>query len=171
MNRKQRRIAAKRAVKSNQSAPRTFLTPLANDRELLAFGAYYKGDTAEGMGITFSTVRSNYFTADMLASMYNHVVEDGNRMLQTYYMRGAARCDRNTLCSYLETAVRDYNLALHGDTTQPELGVYKDFAINSDVIAAFVQCATLIAVLVCLGVINDDNQNGLHTMQTDKQFA
>ena len=169
MNRKQRRIAAKVADKYNQRAPRTFLTPLANDRELVAFGAYYKGDTAEGMGVTFNTMINEFFTTDMLTSMYNHMVEDGNRMLQTYYMRGAARCDRNTLCSYLETAVRDYNLAMHGDTTQPK-GVV-NCTINSDVIAAFVQCATLIAVLVCLGVIKDDNQNGLHTMQTDKQFA
>ena len=170
MNRKQRRIAAKRAGKSNQSAPRTFLTPLANNRELVAFGAYYKGDTDHGMGVTFSTM-TGAFTADMLASMYNHVVEDGNRMLQTYYMRGSARCDRKTLLTDLETAVAEYNCALHGVATQPDLGVYKDYAFSAHTIGAFVKCATLIAVLVCLGVITDDNQNGLHTMQTDKQFA
>jgi hypothetical protein len=170
MNRQQRRAQAKLNRRKAQSTPKTYLTSLQPNRSLIAFGAYYKGDTDYGMGITFHTM-SGQFTEEMLTDMYRHVVEDGNRMLQTYYMRGGAKADRQTMIDSLEQTVNEYNMALHGTPTQPNLGVYKDYAFNAQAIDAFVRCATYIAVLVCLGVISDDNQNGLHTMQTEKQFA
>lgn len=169
MNRQQRRAQAKFNLRKANPTPKTFLTPLQPGRSLLAFGAYYKGDTDHGMGVTFSTI-TGQFTTEMLTDMYRHVVEDGNRMLQTYYMRGSAKADRQTMIDSLEQTVKEYNLALHGTVTQPKLGVYKDYAFNAQAIDAFVRCATYIAVLVCIGVIIDDNQNGLHTMQNSMQL-
>ena len=157
---------------AKQRSKQTFLTPLKDGRKLMAFGAYYLGDTDEGMGVTFTTM-SPAFTEEMLTDMYRHTIEDGNRLLKEYYNRGSLESDRNELLSQLQQAVAEYNLELHGTTIQPNLGVYKDYAYSMAAIGAFIKCATLIAVLVCLDVIKDDNQNGLHTMSANfnMQFA
>ena len=171
MNRQQRRAQAKAQAKANTGIPR--LKPLPQGHTLMGLGAFYKGDTNNGMGLTITFDEINKMAEQTglglsLDSMYDHICQDANAMLEVYANSNTKPQDRQTLWQQLQEAVADFNTAAYGTPTQPARGFYQLLVNPVNTVNEFVRAATYIAVLVCIGEIQDDNQNGLNLMYMAK---
>lgn len=158
MNRQARRTAKAKARAQTKVAKKgaAFLKPLA-------FGVYYKGDTNKGCGMTLSV--SSGIDQEVIQTIHAGSIE----MTEATF-EDTQHLTNDELVAETEGWVAEFNKAIFNTNgEQPPFGVQPEFEVNTvTLFTVFTMVASYIAVLKMRGLLQDDNQNGWHVIQSVK---
>jgi hypothetical protein len=141
--------------------------------ELINFGAFYRDDKDDGVSINFSKLNGEPIPG-FTKVMYDSTVECGKHMIDE--VRNGQH-SVEAILAQLKEAIKHYNVLCFGTEVRPQMMHHNvvladNGVINTDLIKMISVIMSDIYVLTELGVIKNDNYNGLHIMHmTDNRIT
>jgi hypothetical protein len=155
MTRQQRRAEQRRKAKGQDYD--TMVSDTLGD--LFCFGAYYKGDTDEGFGFSFSKETCPTVDMDMIKQMAGIVERFTEGVCQDIINDEISKQEAIAASwDSLKHNIRQFNLDTYGQETQPEFG----HAIGNVDMRLVLPVFCDIHFLQEMGEIPVNNQNGMH---------
>jgi hypothetical protein len=142
-------------------------------KELIGFGTFYRDDKDDGVAISFNTL-GNEPIPGFTKHTYESTVECGNRMIEKI-KKGEKTVE--SIFQQLKEAIKLYNVICFGTEVRPQkithhVTLADNGVVNIDLITLISVIMSDIYVLTELGVIKNDNYNGLHIMHmTDNRIT
>jgi len=129
-------------------------------KNIIQFGAYYKGDTAQGVGFVLG-IDDTGMTQDFLDNLQARSAALSNKLIQDYYSFAKTKQRRSYLLNaraLMTKSIEQFNLELYGTAEQPLGQMSQCTRVSTN---AFIKVAGYVGFMETIGKINSDNQNGL----------
>ena len=142
-------------------------------KELIGFGTFYRDDKDDGVSINFSKLNGEPIPG-FTKVIYDSTVECGKHMMAEVR---SGELTVQDIFAQLKEAIKHYNVICFGTEVRPQkmhhnVVLADNGVINTELIKMISVIMSDIYVLTELGVIKNDNYNGLHIMHmTDNRIT
>jgi hypothetical protein len=129
-------------------------------KQLINFGTFYRDDKDDGVSINFNTLY-NEPKPGFTKVVYDNVTQCGDAMIKAV-KEGDDSAE--SILQQLKMMIKQFNIIVFGSEVRPKMSSYQIDFSNRELIKVMMVIMSDIYVLTELGVIPNDNYNGLNIM-------